>query len=436
MGAKKKSNYNWMRLRAREILSFGSLWKSQHFSREKIDAYHDEQLIKLIRYAGTKVPYYRNLFQDIGLDLKSFRGREDMHLIPLLDKETLRTKNSELLSEDAYKITYDIDKTSGSTGTPLEIAIDENCRAYKNSAVIRAMVWAGYYPIRKRFMIRGLSESKDKDWGYDKKQNLLYLNSSRLTKDNCLAVARELQKFNPKYFEGYARSFIDFYSVINEHGINIPKPVGMYCYGETITPSVRKYIEENYSTYLYDHYGNRENTAIIDQMPDHKQHLIEDFFYPEIIDESGAISGSDYGELVSTSYHNYVMPLIRYKTRDYVHLQSGEQKGKYSFRVVDAIEGRMDDFLLLPDGRKIYFAEGALGYAKGVVTGQYIQDQPDHLTVKLIVDSSFNDSYLPEIEKGLIKRIGDSLRFSFEIVSELEKKGSGKVPFIINRITK
>ena len=65
---------------------------------------------------------------------------------------------------------------------------------------------------------------------------------------------------------------------------------------------------------------------------------------------------------------------------------------------------------------------------------QYIQEKPGELVVSLLVDDHFNPASFIEIERGLRKRIGDSLKVRFQVVDELEKKQSGKVPFIINRI--
>ncbi|MFA7630672.1 MAG: hypothetical protein WCY21_01075 [Candidatus Cloacimonadaceae bacterium] len=257
-----------------------------------------------------------------------------------------------------------------------------------------------------------------------------------MTKEKCLEVGKILIKHHPVFFEGYARSFVDFYNTLAEHGMEIPKPKSVFCYGETITPKVRDFIESKFEAPLFDHYGNRELTACIDQFPDGKQYLTEDYFYPEILSSEGNIEAHGYGELVSTGIYNNAMPLIRYRTRDFVKVHEYKKNSRFACREVEAIEGRMDDYLLLPDGRKIYFAEGALGYAEGVVAAQYVQDEKDHVTVNLVVDAKFNKDFYKMIEQGLKKRIGDSIRFSFRIVPELEKKGSGKTPFIINKVTK
>jgi len=98
----------------------------------------------------------------------------------------------------------------------------------------------------------------------------------------------------------------------------------------------------------------------------------------------------------------------------------------------------MDDYLILPNGRKEYFADGALGYAKGIITAQYIQEELNLIQVNLIVDNQFKEEYFKDIEDNFrkIKGIDNSVVFKFAIVDSLIKRESGKAPLIISRIPK
>jgi len=407
--------------------------KSQHWTRQQIEAYQDAKLIEIVQYAGKYVPYYRKLFKEIGLITTEFRGRKDIEKIPFLDKNTLRTKISDFISDASSNFDNVTDKTSGSTGTPLILTIDHISRINKSAATLRAYLWAGYSPLKKSFLIKGLSETKKTDYGYDFATNRVFLNCSRITKENSLAAAKLVLKAKSNFYSGYARSFIDFHRFICDSGIVLPSPKGILCYGESVTPEMRLYLEKNFNSRVFDYYSQAENAVMICEMPDNNRYLMEDYFYPELLDADGNVLANGYGELVGTSFYNYTMPLIRYKTRDYISVEPSSNTS-IAYRAVTNIEGRMDDFILLPDGRKIYFAEGAIGYAEGVITAQIIQDKKDHLTINLMVDESFSDNQFPEIEKGLVKRIGNTMRLSFKIVKELEKRASGKTPFIINKI--
>jgi len=99
--------------------------KSQNWSKDQIIEYQNNKLKEIITYSGKYVPYYRNLFKEIGLDTSEFKGIEDMYKIPFLDKETLRTRTDEFISDNANFYKCKIEKTSGSTGTPLTLQLDQ-----------------------------------------------------------------------------------------------------------------------------------------------------------------------------------------------------------------------------------------------------------------------------------------------------------------------
>lgn len=404
--------------------------KSWHWNKQQVLDYQNKKLREIVSYAGKYVPYYITLFKEIGLDTSTFRGIEDIEKIPLLDKEIIRTNPQDFVSYASKELGTQIIKTSGSTGTPLTLHIDRISRANKYACFARAYFWAGYRPGALRFVLKGFSESKKEPYGYDLVRNMIYLNSSKMDKDNCMAAAKLVAKYKPIIFEGYARSFVDFYNHIG-NSFEIKPPKGIFVYGETVPEQIREFLQTNFQAHLYDYYAHEENAVLICETPDYHKRLMDDYFYSEIINENGETIDTDYGELVGTSFYNYAMPLIRYKTRDYIKL--GEDTG-LPFRKVSAIEGRMDDYLLLPDGRKIYFAEGAISYAKGIIVAQYVQRANDKITINLVIDDSFKKESFGEIKQGLIKRIGDSVKFEFKVVKELEKKESGKTPFIINRI--
>lgn len=412
--------------------------RSARWPKSKLHAFQDNKLRKIIQYAGKHVPYYRELFAQIGLDTKSFRGRDDLHKIPLLDKETLRTRPEEFISDEAGKLNCRTEKTSGSTGTPLEILLDEESRINKMAASWRAHVWAGDSIFVNKFMIKGLSGTYKQDYGVVRDslfRKCVFLNSSRMTQEACLAVAELLRRYQPVFYEGYSRSFIDFLQFIKEKKHSIISPRGIFCYGETLSQQTRSFIEKGFATRAYDFYANAENSAMICQLPSGSKLFSEDYFYPEVLDGNGDPSVTNYGELISTSFYNYAMPLIRYRTRDNVRLAD---KQDFSFREVLEIEGRMDDYLLLPNGRKIYFADGALGYAKGVVAAQYVQSEINVITINMIVDGMFSQTYFADIESNLrrIKNIGDDVDINFAIVDKLEKSKSGKAPLIISKLRK
>lgn len=416
------------------VKQFNFFKKSQFWTREQVNEYQDKKLIEIVQHAGKNVPYYRNLFKKVDLNPETFKGRDDITKIPFLDKNVLRTRYKEFVADNADKYGLIWEKTSGSTGTPLNIAHDFFSRASKWAATARAYFWAGYKWGNGIFYIKGMPDTQMKDYFYKISNNSINFNSSRLSKINCINIGKILLKKKPSFYAGYPRSLLMFSKILKDEGIPIHIPGGIFCYGETLTSDVRKMIEKTYKSPVYDFYSHTENAVMICETNLHNKYLIEDYFYPEIINETGDITDNGRGELVGTSFYNYSMPLIRYRTRDIINISRKNSENNRSFVSVNEIEGRKDDYIITPDGRYLFLAEGAINYAKGVISSQYIQDAIDHIIINLIVDDNFKESYFNEIKTGLKIRFGNLMKFDFKIVEELEKKGTGKIPFIINRL--
>ena len=410
--------------------------RSQSWSRKQLEAYQDRKLCKLILYAGRYVPYYRNLFEEIGLEPKSFRGRADMHKIPLLDKETLRRRAEEFIADSAKKFRPKWQQTSGSTGTPIKFMLSADSRANDAAAIIRAYRWAGYYPGKRIFSVRGFPEVS---WEF--KYNLLgtslNFNSVLLTKESALRVLEEINRLKPDVYAGYPFSLIMISKIAHDEKVEIPPGQSIIVTGETTSENNRKVLENAYLGKVFDVYGMTENAIMITECEYGNKHVIDDFAYHEFIDDNGNILEAEgKGEIVGTSYYNYAMPLIRYKTRDYATLKphDGFCKCGRIFRMVQQIEGRGDDFIKTPEGKFLRMIHLALTRGKGIVVSQYVQDALDHMYINIVPGPDFEKDSLKEVKQHLHMRLGNSIRIDFNIVSELEKTHSGKTPFIISKI--
>lgn len=410
--------------------------RSQRWSRKQLEAYQDRKLRKLVLHTGRHVPYYRNLFEEIGLQPESFRGRADMHRIPLLDKETLRRRAEEFIADNAKKFRPKWYQTSGSTGTPIKFMLSADSRANDAAAIIRAYQWAGYYPGKRIFSVRGFP---DVSWEF--KYNMLgtslNFNSPKLIKESAIRVLEEINKLKPDVYFGYPFCLIMLSKIAHDEKIEIPPGRYIIVTGETTSENNRRVLEKTYGGKVFDVYGMTENAVMITECEYSNKHVIDDFAYHEFVDDEGNILEAEgKGEIVGTSYYNYAMPLIRYKTLDNAIIKPQDEVCKCGrkFRMVQQIEGRKDDYIQTPEGRLLRMIHLALTLGKGIVVSQYVQDALDHMYVNIVPGPDFEKDSLKEVKKHLHMRLGNSIRIDFKIVSELEKTHSGKIPFIISRI--
>ena len=401
-----------------------------------MDNYLDAQLRLLIRHAAKSVPYYRALFKQIGLDAERFRGREDIQQIPFLDKETVRTRQEDLIAENADKFGIFWESTSGSTGTPLHLIVDQSARANKLAALLRSYQWAGYRLGKRTFSLQ--SYYLPDDYEYKRPYRTLRFDSNRFKKESAVRVIRLLEKFRPRFIMGFPFDLLMLSQFAVEAGLTVPAPDALVTYGETLSPHRRRSLQAAYRCDVFDYYSQHEGVAMIAECERHSLHLIDDFAFHEIVDPQGKdATAQGVGELVGTGLYNYAMPLIRYRTGDAVVMDTNGKACPCGrpFARVREIMGKQCDFIETPDGRLLgAVMSHSIDNARGVMISQCVQDALDHVYLNLVVDATYNADSQRALEKDLRKRLGPAMKIDFRITPQLERRPGGKTPFILSKI--
>jgi phenylacetate-CoA ligase len=115
-------------------------------SPEILEKVQSGKLRKLLQHASSKVPYYRQLFESIGLKPAALRLPQDFAQIPVLSKDILRDRKEELLAEPVDRQKLKWNASGGSTGEPVQFYQDETY--WTNSRAVRWMFesWWGIRP--------------------------------------------------------------------------------------------------------------------------------------------------------------------------------------------------------------------------------------------------------------------------------------------------
>lgn len=113
-------------------------------------------------------------------------------------------------------------------------------------------------------------------------------------------------------------------------------------------PSTKQRIEESWGSHAYDHTGATEVGAWgVMCGPQASIHLNEDEFICEVLDPKTG-SPSDEGELVITNLGRIGMPVIRYRTGDYVKIKRGPcECGSEHLALEGGVIGRLDDVIII-----------------------------------------------------------------------------------------
>jgi phenylacetate-CoA ligase len=181
-------------------------WSESEWKR-----YREEKLARLLHRAATRVPFYRAHWEERRRrgDRSSWERLENW---PLLTKERLRRSPREFLADDADPRRMYRERTSGTTGLPLEVWWPrETVRAWFAIYEARIRRWNGV-DRRERWAILGGQPVVRPDarrppyWVSNRPMRQLYLSANHLSPDTVPSFVSALRRRAPTHLVGYPSS--------------------------------------------------------------------------------------------------------------------------------------------------------------------------------------------------------------------------------------
>ena len=127
---------------------------------------------------------------------------------------------------------------------------------------------------------------------------------------------------------------------------------------EQLSHTMRARIEKVFGAPVRDTYSGYELGMIAWECPNGgTYHVCDDNVIVEILKEDGhslAVSPGESGQLIGTNLHFAAMPMIRYQLGDIVTRGPDQCACGAPFTTLTAIQGRMNDFFPLADGRVLH----------------------------------------------------------------------------------
>jgi phenylacetate-CoA ligase len=130
------------------------------------------------------------------------------------------------------------------------------------------------------------------------------------------------------------------------------------------------------------------------------------------------------------------MPLIRYKLGDIGTFTHEECDCGRGFPLIKSIEGRTDDFLILPSGRKISpRVINVIEDIPGVSRYKTIQETKNRIVVNLVKGEGFSEKTIYEINKHIKAGcLGEDVEVDVKLVKELPLEKRGKLRAVVSNV--
>jgi phenylacetate-CoA ligase len=184
-----------------------------------------------------------------------------------------------------------------------------------------------------------------------------------------------------------------------------------------------------------DQYGSAEMVAFVAQCEYGTYHVWPSFGTVELLVDGRAALPGETGELVCTGYINPAMPLLRYRTGDLAVAGDGCSCGS-PFQALLSIEGRMDDIIITPDGRRVGRLDPVF---KGVpdnafMEAQIVQETIERIVLRYVKGSRYSETALETVRDNLQNRLGPRMQIDTEEVAALPRGSNGKLKAVWNKI--
>jgi phenylacetate-CoA ligase len=423
------------------------LLESAHWSEEQLKEFQFRKFKMLFEHAHRNVPYYDQLFSSIKLKPEDIRSFDDLYKIPILTKETARTKNNELIPRNLPKKHIHKGVTGGTTGPPLKLLRDAGDLSFTWAAFFRWYNWMEIEigdPVTKIWGTRTVlsipfsqkAAILFKNWYY----NRTMVNSFNLNDNTLQGAVDQLNRFKPKLIRGYLSAFIQIAEFMKERDIRLDfTPTAVSTTTETLFEPFRKLIQDQFGAPLYDQYGCGECNSIAFEAGDGLGlYVTAEHVYIEILNDSDMPEYNHEGRIILTNLDNYAMPLIRYENGDSGQFAATGTKKKFNLPLLKSISGRTADTIVLANGSKVH------GVFLTDILNELFQENPDYIhrfqayqevagELEFRIESGKNlpDDYLSLVENALNRFF---TRVTITTLKNLPLDASGKFRYVVSKI--
>lgn len=411
----------------------------ESWSAERIAEYQMEQLRMTLVHAEAYSPFYARRFAEHGFRPGTMTSFEDLAGCPLLTRRDLADHVEEMATTKPPPSARLYVATTGSTGSPVGFYLQKGVSRPKEQAFLEAQ-WrrAGYFDGARLAVIRGRVVNPRQQGPiatHDAARDWLILSSWHLTADRLREYLAAIVRFRPDILYAYPSSALRLAELVQCSGTDWPVPLRCLLTGsERITTPQRSLLERVFGCRVYNWYGHSERVVLAGEGTE--TNLL--YCWPVYgYVEFGPPDSDGLREVIGTSFHNLAMPLIRYRTGDYVRLYDRDRDGakEFDWPTIAAVEGREQEYLVTADGARIQ-ATGLNMHDRryeNLYAIQFFQERPGHVEFRYVPSPRFDPAALPGIECALRRKLGD-MEIVFREVDEIEKTARGKGKWVVSTL--
>mgnify|MGYP000003639643 FL=1 len=322
--------------------------------RPQLEKLQLERLQKLVARVYEKVPFYKNAFDEKGIQPSDLKTLKDFARFPFTYKNDLRTTYPFGLVAVPKSEYARIHASSGTTGKPTVVVYTANDLKVWADVMGRSFFGAGINEndILQNAFGYGLFTGGLGAHGGGERLKAAILPASGGNSKRQITLMRDLGVTALCCTPSYAVNLLETAQDLGYNPREFALKKGVFG-AEPWTNELRQTIENGFGIDAVDIYGLSEiiGPGVACECVEEKNgmHINEDHFYVETInpDTGEVLPAGEVGELVLTTITKEGMPLIRYRTRDISVLNTEKCRCGRTFYRMQKVIGRSDDMLII-----------------------------------------------------------------------------------------
>ena len=389
--------------------------------------YQEIKFKELVYYLERETVYYKKKFEDNGIQIHEINHLDDIKKFDIIDKNEIKANYHAMDNKNAKKYWR---STSGTTGNPFKFQKDTYASGYMDAVMYTAYSWYNIDIGDRQARIWGTAVEptiRIVQIGIDYFMNRKRLSTFKMTSESCGRFEQCIHDFKAQYIYGYVNGVYEFVETLKRLGIKWKTKLKcVIVTGEVLFDYQRMALEDYFETFVVNEYGTTENGVIGFECKNKKMHIMPNIYLEAINkDENG------YGTLLVTELTSRSLPFIRYKLGDVGRIIRGYCNCGSCLPVLELKEGRLDSYIVLPNGKVVYDAILAYVLKAYAVSFRGRQKSLGKLTIEIVPKEKFTKSKQNNAEQKLRKYLGKDIDIVFIVKNEIEKEKSGKLRYFI-----
>jgi phenylacetate-CoA ligase len=415
------------------------LESSQWWPRDLMRRFQADALNRFLQHAYAQVPYYRAALESHGYDGRKFLPLDALASLPVLEKETLRSRTESLRARNVPARSLIPSHTSGTSGAPIHVGftIEDMQRRYAHLA--RMLSWHGVRLGERsvRFSGRTIFPRAERNgvfYRYNWTYRQMLMSSYHLHPANLRSYVAFMKKYEPVLIDGYPSALYIIARFMVENGmIGAIRPRLVMTTAETLEGYQREILQAAFCARVVDQYASSEGAPFITECEAGGLHLVPESGIFEFVRPGTTESAADgeLAEMLVTSFTTHAYPLIRYRIGDFAVPSGGRCSCGREMPLVDQIVGRQDDVVVVRERGYVGRLDPVFKKMRSsIVESQIVQVEEDRFLLKVVPDCNFAVDDLQSVIQEMRERLGN-VEVDIEYLAKIPRGPNGKFPAVV-----